>query len=266
MLINEDYIQVLVRLGLTHTQAKVYMTLLCLKSSTARNIQKHSNVARQDVYRVLSELNEKDLIEQIIAKPLMFRSIPPNDAISILLQRRREENSHLQKEAIRQFRNFEVDCAGTLPRNDISKFVLLSKSETNPQAHIDKLGRAVDNAQKNVMWLINFQFLNQVLFNDMEKMKKAVKRGVKFKFIINRMSNDETFESDFDPVLKNSNHFKIRWSGFNAQTDVLLIDENEAFCRLGNDAESHVLWSTNPNFVAMLKEYFSMKWKTLERS
>ena len=266
MLIHEEYIQVLVKLGLTHTQAKVYVTLLSLKSATARNIQKYSNIARQDVYRILSELKEKDLIDEIIAKPLMFRSIPPNDTISILLQRRKEEIIQLRKEAIRQFKNFEVDCVRTLPLDGVSKFILLSKSETNPKAHTDKLGKAVDNARKNVMWLINFQFFNQVLFNDGEKMEKAVKRGVKFKFIVDGIPNDETLKPDIGPVLKNSNHFKIRWSPSITQADVLLVDENEAFCRLGNDAESHVLWSANPNFVAILKEYFNMKWKTLEHS
>jgi sugar-specific transcriptional regulator TrmB len=264
MLIHEDYIQVLVKLGLTHTQAKVYVILLCLKSATARNIQKYSNVARQDVYRIVSELKEKDLIEEIIAKPLMFRSISPNDAISILLQRKREETSQLRKEAILQFKNFEFDCVRTLPLDTASKFILLSKSETNPKAHTDKLGKAVDNARKKVLWLINFQFFNQVLFNDGEKLEKAVKRGVKFKIIVNGMPNDEKFEPDLGPVLKNSDHFKIRRSGSISKAGVLLVDEKEAFCRLGDDVESHVLWSTNPHFVDMLKEYFNMKWKTVE--
>jgi sugar-specific transcriptional regulator TrmB len=266
MLIHEEYIQVLVKLGLTHTQAKVYITLLCLKSATARNIQKYSNVARQDVYRILSELEDKDLIEKIIAKPSMFRSAPPNEAVSILIHRRREESNQLRKEAIQHFRNFELDCVGTIPLDSASKFILLSKNETNPKTHKDKLGKAVDNARKNVMWLINFHFLNQVLFNDGRKLEKAVKRGVKFKFIVNGMPNGEKFEPDLGSVLENADHFKVRWSRSIFQAGVLLVDENEVFCRLGNDAESHVLWSTNPNFVAMLKEYFNMKWKEVGHS
>lgn len=264
MLIHEEYIQVLAELGLTHTQAKVYITLLCLKSATARNIQKYSNVARQDVYRILSELKEKDLIEEIIAKPTMFRSIPPNDAISILLQKRKEENRQLRKEAIQTFRNFEIDCVRTLPLDEVSKFILLSKSETNPTAHTDKLGKAVDSAQKNVMCLITFQFFNKVMFNDVQSWEKAVKRGVKFKFIVSGIPKDEKFELGLGPVLKNTDYFKVRWAHSNFQAGVLLVDENEAFCRLGHNVESPVLWSANPNFVAMIKDYFETKWKSLK--
>lgn len=261
MLIHEEYIQVLVKLGLTRTQAKVYTTLLCLKSATARNIQKYSSVARQDVYRILSELEDKDLVEKIIAKPSMFRSVPPNDAVSILLQRRRKESNQLRKEAIQQFRNFELDCIEKTPLNSASKFILLSKSETNPKAHADKLGKAVDNARKSVMWLINFHFFNQVLFNDKKRLENAVKRGVKFKFIIDGILSDKISEPNLGPLLKKSKYFEIKWSRSIAQADLLLIDYNEAFCRLGSDAESNVLWSTNHNFVAMLIEYFNIKWK-----
>jgi sugar-specific transcriptional regulator TrmB len=90
MQIHEEYVKVLAKLGLTHNQAKVYVALLSLKNATARSAQKLSNVARQDVYQVLSELGEKGLIEKILAKPEKFRPIPVNEAISILVLERNE--------------------------------------------------------------------------------------------------------------------------------------------------------------------------------
>ena len=129
-----------------------------------------------------------------------------------------------------------------------------------------KLVKAVDNAQKNVIWLINFNLFNQVLFNDERKLEKAAKRGVKFKFIVNGIPKGEKFEPDLNPIFKNCDHFKIRWSHSIFQADVLLVDENEVFCKLGNDTETHVLWSTNPHFVDMLKDYFNMKWKEVGHS
>ncbi len=50
MVIPEEYVETLAELGLTHTEAKVYMALLSLKTAAANNIHKESNVARQDVY------------------------------------------------------------------------------------------------------------------------------------------------------------------------------------------------------------------------
>jgi sugar-specific transcriptional regulator TrmB len=265
MLIPEEYIEVLVELGLTHTEAKVYMALLCLKSAEASVLHRESNVARQEVYRILSDLQEKGLIEKIIGRPTRFTPISANDTIRILLERRRKQNRELRRKAIKRFRNFEIDCTGMLTFDRDAKFVLLSKSEANPTGHIDKLGEAIDNAQKSVMCSITFPFFIKVKYNDENKWKKAVKRAVKFKFIISRSPNEKS-ELSLDTKLKNSDYFEIRWTSSPLPASVLLVDEREAFCRIGYDVECPVLWSANPNFVSMIKEYFEMKWKTLEHN
>jgi sugar-specific transcriptional regulator TrmB len=262
---QEEYVETLAKLGLTHLQAKVYTALLSLKKANARNIQKQSNIARQDIYRILTELEEKDLVEKVIAKPAKFRPLPANDAISILLQKRKEENRQLRKKATQLFRNFS-NCTATAPLDEESQFILLSKSETNPTGHIDKLGKAVDNAKKNVIGLITFQLFMKVKLMEEQTWKKAVKRGVKFRYIIERRPEDKKVELNLDPVLKNTEHFEIRWSRTRAPACVLLVDEREAFCRIGLNVESPVLWSIAPRFVAMIKDYFETKWKSLEYS
>ncbi len=265
MLIHEEYVQVLAELGLTHMEAKVYLVLLGLKSATANEIHRQSNVARQDVYRILSELEEKDLIEKIIAKPTKFRSIPANDVISFLLQKRNEKNRQLRKKAIRLFRNFKDNSIETSSLDGVSNFILLSKSETNPTGHIDKIGNAVDNAQKSVVSLTTLQLFMQVKYVNEHIWKKAVKRGVKFKFIIDRRPN-EKLKLALDPVLKNNDYFEIRWTPIVIPASVLLVDEKEAFCRIGANIDCPVLWSTDPSFVAMIKDYFETKWKSVENS
>jgi sugar-specific transcriptional regulator TrmB len=99
MLIPEESVKMLVELGLTHTEAKVYIALLYLKAATARNIHKASNVARQDVYQTLSDLQDKGLIEKVIAKPAEYQAIPANDIISILLQRKNEKELPTRKKS-----------------------------------------------------------------------------------------------------------------------------------------------------------------------
>ena len=262
MQIQEDYVEILADLGLTHTEAKVYIALLNLKNATARNVHKESNVARQDVYRILSDLQEKGLIEKVIAKPTQFRPIPPSAAISILTQRRNEQHRQLQKKAKQAFKNFQESNVPMSSHDESSKFILLSKSEANPTGHIDKLGQAVDSAKKTVNSLVTFPLFMKVKLMDEHIWKKAVKRGVKFNFIIGRRSNEKT-ELNLDPVLKNTNYFKIRWASTLPQATVLLVDDKEAFCRVGHDIDNPVLWSADPNFVAMIKDYFKTKWESL---
>jgi sugar-specific transcriptional regulator TrmB len=179
------------------------------------------------------------LIEKVIAKPSKFQPIPAKDAISVLLQRRKEQNRRLRKKANKVFRNFKDNIIGT-PSLGVSQFILLSKSETGPTGHIDKPGRAMDSAKKSVIGFITFELFMKVQLMDKSIWKKAVKRGVRFKFII-------SVRSDFP------------------QATVLLVDDDKAFCRTGVSIESPVLWSADPSFVAMIKDYLNMKWKSLEK-
>ncbi len=265
MPIHEEDVQVLTELGLTHNQAKVYVALLYLKGATARDAQRLSNVARQDVYQVLSELREKELVEKVIARPTRFRPLPPEDAISILLQRINGQNRQVGEKAMQQFRNFEIDRVETSPSDGASQFVLLSKSETNPTAHIDKLGKAVDNAQKSVMCSTTLQLFIKIKRMDESIWKRAVERGVKFKFIIGSGPREKS-ELNLDPVLENSDNFEVRWTSTVLPACVLLVDGREGFCRMGRDIDCPVLWSAAPSFVAMIRDYLKMKWKSLEHS
>jgi sugar-specific transcriptional regulator TrmB len=263
MLNPEESVEILTELGLTHTEAKVYITLLFLNTTTARNIHRTSNVARQDVYQILSDLEEKGLIEKVIAKPAKFRPTPANDAVSILLQRRKEENRQLRKRAIQHLRKLEADRVKITPLDKNVQFLLLSKSQTSPSGPIDKPGKAVDKAKESVMGLITLQLFMKVKLMDENLWKKAVKRGVKIKFMIAKRPKEKS-EFNLDPLLKNTDYFEIRYTPTIPPATVLLVDEKEAFCRVGVNLENPVLWSSAPYFVRMIKDYLETKWKSLE--
>jgi sugar-specific transcriptional regulator TrmB len=265
MIIPEEYIEVLADLGLTHTEAKVYITLLCLKRATANKLHRESNVARQDVYQVLSELQEKELIEKVIAKPTKFTPIPPNDAISILFQRKKDKDLQRREKAKQMFRNFIETCPVTKPFEESLRFVLLSKSETDPTGHIDKLGKTMDKAKKSATGVITFPLFRKVKQMDEDIWKRAVGRGVKIRFMIGKQS-DGNLDLALDPVLAKSDCFEVRWTSSVVPATVLLIDDREAFCRTGVEIDNPVLWSSAPSFVAMIKDYLETKWKSLEKT
>jgi sugar-specific transcriptional regulator TrmB len=84
MVLDKDA-EVLNGLGLTTLQAKTYLAIAILEKATVKTISKTAKIARQEIYRVTSELQEKGLIEKIIATPVEYRAIPVHDAINVLL-------------------------------------------------------------------------------------------------------------------------------------------------------------------------------------
>jgi sugar-specific transcriptional regulator TrmB len=261
----EEPVEALVELGLTHLQAKVYVALLCLETATARDIHKSINIAQPDVYRLLSELEEKGLIERVVGKPAKFRSIPSKDAVAILLRRKNEQNYQMQKKAILALSKLENNSSVAQSFPESPKFILLSKSETNPATHIDRLGEAVANAQTSVMCLTSFQLFMKAKYSDEKSWKKAVERGVKFKFIISGTSENQRIKHSLDPVLRSNENFEIILTNTPPSACVLLVDNREAFCRIGLTLESCVLLSQAPHYVAMMKDYFETKWKSLKK-
>jgi sugar-specific transcriptional regulator TrmB len=260
---QEETIETFVDLGLTHLQAKTYLTLLSLELATAKEIAMCSNIPRQDVYRLLFELNEKGLVEKIISKPEKFRSIPPNEAIPILLQRKREKLYLLQKKAAQTCAAIKYNVTETLFPDMNSSFVLLSKGETNIFSEFNRLRKAVAKAKKSVIGIIDFELLLKIKQVDEENWKALAMQGVSFRVMTNQTRRAR--EINLDPALKGSLHFEIRWTSAPPTTSVLLVDEKEVFFRMGLDSKSPVLLSLEPCFVALIKDYLETKWKSLKK-
>ena len=104
---NDEITQSLMKLGLTLLQAKTYSTLAKRGSAEVKTIAKASNIARQDVYRVMPTLEKTGLAEKIIANPIRYQANPLRTGLSKLLQQKTEEQNTLQKRIEALINNFE---------------------------------------------------------------------------------------------------------------------------------------------------------------
>ena len=103
---SNDDAQTLMHLGLTSSQAKVYLALLRLASDSKGNtIAKIADVPRQDVYRLLAELQQIGIVQKALVKPATFKSAPAEETVSILLERRKIDFSMLKHEAEKFVKN-----------------------------------------------------------------------------------------------------------------------------------------------------------------
>jgi sugar-specific transcriptional regulator TrmB len=88
IVLEEESIGALVGLGLTLVQSKVFLALVNSDCPTIHEISMLSNVPRQDIYRIVSELQELSLVGKIVAKPIRFQALPIEEACAILLKRK----------------------------------------------------------------------------------------------------------------------------------------------------------------------------------
>ena len=96
-MIEDECVQILTDLGLTLLQARTYFALSKLRKATIKTISKASNIARQDVYRIMPALEKLGLAEKIIATPTMYKATPIKEGIYFLLQKKTQQYNELKK-------------------------------------------------------------------------------------------------------------------------------------------------------------------------
>ena len=126
MLENNGNLETLKELGLTFSQAKVYLAAAKLGRANANDIWKESGVGRQEVYRILSEILELGLIEKEISRPTQFKSVELSKGLKILLNTRRKEATILNAKVRKIIKLNENNSCDTLEKQE-SQFVILPR-------------------------------------------------------------------------------------------------------------------------------------------
>lgn len=87
----EDATESLERLGLTKYEASTFAAITRLGEATASEVHEESGVPRSNVYGVLDRLAEKGLVEKAKGRPIMYRAVEPEEAMTRLKRSRREQ-------------------------------------------------------------------------------------------------------------------------------------------------------------------------------
>ena len=89
----------LASLGLTFSQARVYLFLLAEGPSPVRVISKELGLHRVDAYRKVHELEELALVEQHLDSPKRYLAVLPSHAVAALLSKQREKEATMKRRA-----------------------------------------------------------------------------------------------------------------------------------------------------------------------
>jgi sugar-specific transcriptional regulator TrmB len=262
-MVEEECVQILTRLGLTISQAKVYLALLELKKATGKITAKHSEVARQEAYRVLDELQEKGLVEKIIARPTEFEPIPIEDFISILIERKKNEISETQKETTILLQKFKQKSSKNTLEKDEARFSLFPEQIT-----IRKEKEMLKAVQRSFDVVTSWRNPHTIMFIAMEDIDKVLRRDVKIRVIIDKPA-EEKLLSDIRKHFGKYPSFKIRYLLNTPKALMSIYDKKEAWvctCTHPWLKECPTLWTNNPCLLSIIQDYFEVMWLTAIKS
>jgi len=258
LLAIDETIETLINLGLTVLQAKVYVALAKLGTSTGRAIAKEAKVASQDVYRILSELQETGLVEKIIAKPNMYHAMPPSKGLSMLLQRRKAQTKELEKTANLISKMF--DCTlNSAEKTDMGSFILIQKEEPIKSKAFELL----DSAQVSLELMHDTR--DSVAYGELYNIgQKLSDKEIKVRDVISRSNQSLQVMKALASIIQKYPTFQVKFIDFTAPARLIIKDSREVLVSATtktNGSLQAFLWSDNPILVQIIQQWFNNIWE-----
>ena len=255
---TEEDIQILTHLGLTVSQAKIYLALFKVEQATIKTIAQDTKIARQDIYRIMSTLQTRGLVEKIIlAKSTMYKATPIKEGLSTLLQNKKEEYIETEKQVKKMVNNFcENEKQNISPEN--SQFIITSKLTLVFKMH-EKLA---DKAKKSIAWIAPLKISEKTLFHNQPYLKQAIGRGVKIRIIAEKVKGEENDEKA--KSLSENSLFELRYLPETAiDFGMHIFDRQEVTLAIsGKPIPS--LWTNNAHVTNLAEAYFEKMWNNAQ--
>ncbi len=239
-------------MDLTRNQARVYLVVLKLGSGNASAIAKCSGVARQDVYRIISELQERGLIEKIVAKPSKFLAVPLQDVRKSLLQKKAEEYMEVEEKTRILLKEFDrKQSEQTL---DYSLTVVPSKGV------VRRIEQKIGNSQYCIEVIASLRRLMQAIELYLA-IKGALERGVTFRVVTQKPENG-SFSKNLRELQLFPN-FNIKYLIDMPEVNIAIYDKRDALVAFEQkDLNASACFYTNSkSLLTIFQDFFENIWK-----
>ena len=256
---NEE-IQFLTRLGLNVSEARVYLTLVELNRATAKKITIFSKLARQEVYRVLGELEKKGLVERILAVPAEFKPFALEECLAMLIERQKKKTTEIEKQASKFLREVGKRISGNAEEKE-SQIVLINEKGK----YLQKAKRMIVNSQMSldvITTLKRFLFFTSFFAEDISK---SIKRGVQHRIIIERPEGENVVQEipNVMKTLMRDPGYYVRFVRTSPRAVLLIPDNKEVSIvtsAITDLEDSYTLWTDNPAIMGIVRKYFEYVW------
>jgi len=256
---ENDDIKILSELGLSNNQIRIYLSLLKLGApAKAFIIYQTSGVPRQDVYRVLFELQQLGIVEKKISTPNEFSAVEPKKAVSILIENKKQHISELSfKAEIFSRKATERYCKLNPPPNK-DRFMII----TEKQAIIHKIKETIEQTQQIFYCIAPKREFLSCLTVLAESLKLVKEKDVKIKWITQLPDREEM--PKINDLLAKNRHIEVKCVSKPASVKFALSDDREivlAVFEEGNFAETPALLTNSSAVISLASNYFEDCWK-----
>lgn len=253
---NTEELELLSELGLTISEAKVYLALVEIGPSSAEKVAEASKIARERVYILMPILRQKGIIHEIISTPKKFAALPFENVIRDLIAKEKDRTKvHVEKAREITKRHAELFSENQRTKRlehefDISilplgKTIPLTVSKMTREA---KMTADLTITKRNMIYSVEH-------FPETFHYKELIERGVKCRIITDSPIRAKVALEILEGV--DLRVYREIGSGLS------IIDKRNVFLRLSNEPkweESHMLHINNSSIAEIFSIYFESVW------
>jgi sugar-specific transcriptional regulator TrmB len=258
----EEKVSDLTSFGLTPLQAKMYIRLLMLGPSFAKDLGALLGISRVDTYRILRGLRKRGLLEVLISEPSKYVAIEAATAVEILVSEREKQVSNLKQRSpkiiawLDSVTNSEKSVEQITDDSSVTHFRLKYGIQM-----VDSLRRLARKSENEILKIWSAPGLvfhsEQGLLQDFQK---AAEKGVKIKGLVE--INDDNVEDI---------RYLARFASIRSAKDLsttlryTIADHKEVLVNATQapleEAGVMAFWTDNPAIVHGFVEDFTRKWQ-----
>ena len=177
--------------GVTNTQAKIYIGLNALGVASASEIASLSEVRREEVYRVMPELEKLGLVTRKLGTPRRFLAIEVKAALETLTKAKRKamekEVTNLMQKKVELIAQLKT-TTGLRPEEEDSSTEVFSEH----MSVLAKLVQMIKKAKRRIMLVSSLDQVGTVLVRKIEKTIEMNKNRVSTQIITDNSWLSET--------------------------------------------------------------------------
>jgi sugar-specific transcriptional regulator TrmB len=258
---NDENTDLLLGLGLSLNQARVYLAILKLEKTTVGQVAKFSKVRREDVYRILPSLEKMGLVERFLGKPAEIRATPISDALTFLVAEEKTKSDDRLSGMRSRVQTLSLkDWKQTLPGEE-SIYILIAEKKSI----LAKTSELIRNSRKEVALIADKARIMPVLFQFSDEAKQAIKNGAQIRLIFEGEHPDGLLKEKVKKLIAgDSVHVKFHCEPLN---HFIMSDDKEALITTSKESglgESPSLWTNNSNLIGVLRTGFESDWEKAE--
>lgn len=256
--IGLEGVEVLVGLGLTDRQARVYLALHKLGGGKVKAIANLSLVSRQEIYRLIDNLQRMGLVQKNITAPTTFTATPIAEATNLLLQQKISQLNVMSQKVKQLTKKLSQNnrlapaltdikpCFGTVFEADRGK----------------KYCRSIEDTQHSIEAVTSWRRFKQLNIHFETQLQNVLKKDVTLHIVTEKPPNHHLPKWISSALLKYPN-FKLKIQLTSPTAVVTIFDQTTTAIAFNPNislTKGPDLWTINPALTIPCQTYFNAVW------